>query len=228
MESRQTAILVFSRSAKAESRNKRLSDTLGKSEELSAQLIKHIKATVNATDLPFYIISDDLQRGQNFGEKMANAFQDIFAKGFKNVIAIGNDCLSLSALDIIYAADVLRKNKAVVGPSQDGGAYLIGMTDVSFDYNNFQNVAWQSINTFECLLEYFDTLCITPITLDYKVDIDTISDWKAGLQGVNVQLKNRILQILNNKDLLLVQTDYNYNIGFTELPTSLRAPPIFQ
>ncbi len=227
MGNRQTAILIFSRTAKAESRYKQLANTLSKSRELSTQLIKNSKSTVDATELPYYFISEELQRGDSFGEKISNAFKDIFAKGYKNVIAIGNDCLSLSALDIIYAADVLKKNKAVVGPTLDGGAYLIGMTDISFDSDKFQKIAWQSTETYASLENYFNTLSISPITLDYKTDIDTISDWKIGLRGVDLHLKNRILSILKAKDLFPSKVDFVFINNHIELPSSLRAPPIF-
>ncbi len=225
MGNKHIAILVFSRTANAESKHKRLANTLSKSEELATQMIKHTKGTVNAAELPYFIISEDQQRGANFGEKIANAFQDIFSKGYKNVIAIGNDCLSLSALDIIYAADVLRKNKAVAGPTQDGGTYLIGMNDSAFDFDQFKNIKWQSTSTYDGLLDYFINQAITPITLDYKADIDTISDWKIGLLGVKIQLKNRILTILKRNNSFQPNIDFSYTNTLTELSSSLRGPP---
>lgn len=228
MENQQTAILVFSRSAIAESKHKRLATTQGQTQELAAQLIKHTKTTVSATDLPYFIISDEHQRGQSFGEKIANAFQDVFAKGYKNVIAIGNDCLSLSALDIIYAADVLLKNKAVIGPTLDGGAYLIGLTQKSFDFEDFKNIAWQTSDTFDQLFGYFEKKLIVATTLDYKTDIDSISDWKIALQSVNLQFRNKILTILNSTESLPSRFDLFYNNGYLELLSSLRAPPLFQ
>ena len=227
MENRQTAILVFSRSAIAESKHKRLAHTQSQTQELAAQMIKHTKSTVSATDLPFFIISDE-QRGQSFGEKMANAFQDVFAQGFYNVIAVGNDCISLSALDIIYAADVLQKSKAVIGPTLDGGAYLIGLTQNSFDYEAFKNLAWQSSATFEHLFEYFSLFLTIPTVLDYKADVDCISDWNLALQSVSLQFKTRILAILKNSESLHSKFELIYNNSYLELPSSLRAPPVFQ
>lgn len=228
MKNPQTAILVFSRSAIAESKHKRLAHTQSQTQDLAAQMIKHTKSTVSATDLPFFIISEEQQRGQSFGEKMANAFQDVFAQGFYNVIAVGNDCISLSALDIIYAADVLQKSKAVIGPTLDGGAYLIGLTQKSFDYEAFKNLAWQSSATFEHLFEYFNLFLTIPTVLDYKADVDCISDWNLALQSVSLQFKTRILTILKNTESVPSKFDLIYNNSYLELPSSLRAPPVFQ
>ena len=228
MENQQTAILVFSRSAIAESKHKRLAHTQSQTQDLAAQMIKHTKSTVSATDLPFFIISEEQQRGQSFGEKMANAFQDVFAQGFNNVIAVGNDCVSLSALDIIYAADVLQKSKAVIGPTLDGGAYLIGLTQKSYDFEDFKNIAWQTSDTFDQLFSYFEKNLIVATTLDYKTDIDSISDWKIALQSVNLQFRNKILTILKSTESLPSKFDLIYNNSHLELPLSLRAPPLFQ
>lgn len=67
-----------------------------------------------------------LQEGADLGEKMFNAFQARFDEGYEHVVIIGSDSPSLP---VDYLERALNSGKdLVIGPSTDGGYYLIGMT----------------------------------------------------------------------------------------------------
>lgn len=66
-----------------------------------------------------------LQEGEDLGEKMFNALQARFDEGYGHVAIIGSDSPSLP---VAYIEQALNSEKdIVIGPSTDGGYYLIGM-----------------------------------------------------------------------------------------------------
>ncbi len=79
-----------------------------------------------------------VQKGGNLGERMRQAFTDRFAEGYQRVVIIGSDSPTLPAA---YIAQALQSNKEVViGPSTDGGYYLVGMQGKVKDI--FEGVPW--------------------------------------------------------------------------------------
>jgi rSAM/selenodomain-associated transferase 2/rSAM/selenodomain-associated transferase 1 len=63
----------------------------------------------------------------DLGQRMARAFSDAFRQGATHVVIIGTDCPGLSAEVMEEAFEVLVQNDLVLGPSKDGGYYLIGL-----------------------------------------------------------------------------------------------------
>ncbi|MBQ3370044.1 MAG: TIGR04283 family arsenosugar biosynthesis glycosyltransferase [Mogibacterium sp.] len=70
------------------------------------------------------------QRGNNLGQKMENAFADAFALGYENVILTGTDIPELKADSVNSAFEMLDSCDIVLGPTSDGGYYLIGMSSL--------------------------------------------------------------------------------------------------
>lgn len=67
------------------------------------------------------------QRGKDLGQKMHNAFVDVFNEGYQKTVIIGTDCLTISAKDIMRTIRQLNRYDCVFGPSADGGYYLVGL-----------------------------------------------------------------------------------------------------
>jgi len=67
------------------------------------------------------------QKGEDLGEKMFNAITQVLLKGYKKVVLIGSDIPDLSAKDIQVSFQILDKHDIVLGPTYDGGYYLVGM-----------------------------------------------------------------------------------------------------
>ena len=70
------------------------------------------------------------QRGANLGERERGVFEHLFRDGFSPVVMIGSDMPTLPAERVIEALDRLRApgDRVVLGPANDGGYYLIGLT----------------------------------------------------------------------------------------------------
>lgn len=64
------------------------------------------------------------QHGDDIGVRMNNAFADAFARGYQEVVLTGSDLPQLTAATIVQALRAMKE--VVIGPSVDGGYYLIG------------------------------------------------------------------------------------------------------
>ena len=68
----------------------------------------------------------DQCQAPDLGERMKHALSEELATA-SNAILIGSDCPSISSDNIRTAFNHLKKNDIVLGPTFDGGYYLIGM-----------------------------------------------------------------------------------------------------
>ena len=71
---------------------------------------------------------------------MKNAFKKGFESGYQKVMIIGSDLYDLSSEIIDNAFQKLNSNNFVIGPAEDGGYYLLGMT--ALQENIFKNKDW--------------------------------------------------------------------------------------
>jgi hypothetical protein len=124
----KTAILLFANSAQEEVKHK----SIYKGKELFDALTNTTLKTLEKTGLAYFHFSEKEQIGNTFGERFSNAIQTIFDGGYDKVITIGNDTPSLKAHLINEASKLLETNKVVLGPSLDGGFYLLGIQKASF------------------------------------------------------------------------------------------------
>lgn len=82
------------------------------------------------------------QSGGDLGERMAAAFSWAFGRDFRQVVLIGTDLPDLPAASIHDAFAALEKTPAVLGPSEDGGYFLVGFNRDSFLPAVFSGVNW--------------------------------------------------------------------------------------
>lgn len=122
------------------------------------------------------------QAGEQLGERMANAFQESFIS-YDKVVIIGTDLWTLEAQDIHNAFQALEKQAAVIGPSKDGGYYLLGLNQ--FFPELFKQKEWGTDKVLSSTLA--DLNHINYHLLKEKNDVDTFSDLEE-----NPTLKARI------------------------------------
>jgi rSAM/selenodomain-associated transferase 1 len=69
------------------------------------------------------------QRGELFGDRLIHALEDLLALGYGAVCLIDSDSPTLPAESLRLAVDALARpgDRLVLGPSEDGGYYLIGL-----------------------------------------------------------------------------------------------------
>jgi uncharacterized protein len=93
------------------------------------------------------------QRGENLSERLIHAFQDLFSHGFESVCLIGSDSPTIPTQIFSEAAHVLSEPEArlVLGPSDDGGYYLIGLQQRQPTL--FENIEWSTERVLEQTIE---------------------------------------------------------------------------
>jgi rSAM/selenodomain-associated transferase 1 len=84
------------------------------------------------------------QRGDGFGERLALAAEDLFQCGFSAICLIDSDSPTVSAEIYAEAVALLSKSndRVVLGPSDDGGYYLIGLKQNHRDL--FDRIDWST------------------------------------------------------------------------------------
>ena len=115
-----------------------------------------------------------LQRGNNLGERLSNAFQFAFQNGARSVVAIGTESPLLDKKSILKAFKELKNKSCVIGPSQDGGYYLLGLS--KFKREIFQNINWGTDRVFKQTLNAIKKSKLKFCLLELGFDVDTIDD----------------------------------------------------
>ena len=117
-----------------------------------------------------------VQTGDDLGERMSNAFSDIL-KTHKNAVIIGSDCPTLTTEIMELAFAQLETHDFVVGPSTDGGYYLLGFGQNNINNFVFDNMTWSTDTVLPTTLnrieEHGKTVCLLPAL----TDIDEEKDW---------------------------------------------------
>ncbi len=114
------------------------------------------------------------QKGHSLGERMKNAFKQSFAGGAKRVVIIGTDSPTLPVSYIQKAFDILKKIPVVIGPTFDGGYYLIGLSGLNDDI--FDGIGWGTSRVFDQTLTRIKSLNTQVYVLPPWYDVDTSED----------------------------------------------------
>jgi len=124
------------------------------------------------------------QRGRDLGQRLRNAFSDAFNMEFEKVIAIGSDSPDLPVRVLVESSTALDSHDAVIGPSTDGGYYLIGFSRRGFLPNAFEGIHWSTSQVFEDTLSKLEGAGLKTHILQRWSDIDTMDDLSALFQNL--------------------------------------------
>ena len=93
------------------------------------------------------------QRGNAFGERLIFAMEDIFRLGFVSVCLIDSDSPTVPQRVFSEAGKILEQHEDVVvlGPSEDGGYYLIGLKKLHREL--FKDIAWSTERVLQQTIE---------------------------------------------------------------------------
>jgi rSAM/selenodomain-associated transferase 1 len=129
-----------------------------------------------------------LQEGKDLGERMNNAFQTMFRKGYEKIILIGSDLPSITTDIVSQALQNLESKDCVIGPSKDGGYYLIALNSPMSAL--FENLPWSSSEVLEKTIEILDKNGLTYTLLSEFEDIDTNKELVSFYQSLKNNPKN--------------------------------------
>ena len=114
------------------------------------------------------------QHGKGLGERMKNAFADVLGRGYESCVLTGSDIPELRADDVNEAFASLENEDVVIGPSADGGYYLIGMRGLHPAL--FENKAYGHASVLEDLEETIRQDGLSSCRIRMLPDMDTRED----------------------------------------------------
>lgn len=109
----------------------------------------------------------------DLGHRMYQAVKTAFEKGARRVVLVGTDIPGLDAEALINAFDRLDHHDLVLGPSTDGGYWLVGMRRLE---DVFTGIAWSGADVLASTLALAEKKRLTFDLLDPLTDLDTPED----------------------------------------------------
>ena len=159
-----------------------VADLLAKLEPLRDRVVPYFDRFPDSNDQPPAVSSLlsrgllKVQRGEDLGQRMGSAFEEVFAAGAERAVLIGSDIPQIDAELLEGYFSALRRFPMVLGPAADGGYYLIGFQRERFDAAVFQGIEWSTERVLQQTLNKARSLGL-PCRLGAELrDIDTIED----------------------------------------------------
>ena len=130
-------------------------------------------------------VSVHTQHGDGLGARMHNAVADALSAGYRRVVVVGTDH---PALPLAFVGDAFRAltepSTVVVGPSDDGGFYVIGMNRA---FPSLFDMTYSHAGVFAETLRRASEAGARTVVLPPGYDVDDgaglarlVADWRAG------------------------------------------------
>jgi len=118
------------------------------------------------------------QRGNDLGERLAGAFDLLFSHGAERVAIVGADSPTLPLPFIAQAFLRLEGAEAVLGPTTDGGYYLVGIRNRAWPAASalFRGVDWSTDAVFRQTLENASGVALPLAVVEEWYDLDGFAD----------------------------------------------------
>lgn len=186
------ALIIFIRNPEYGKVKSRLAATMGNAKALKIykELLRHTREVtihIDARRHLFYsedIRSDDewlssdyekqLQASGDLGDKMRQAFETVLQSS-KKAIIIGSDCPQITPEHINNAIALLENHDIVIGPSLDGGYYLLGMKSLHIEL--FDDMTWSTDSVYSETIERITMKGLSYGTTETLSDVDHERDW---------------------------------------------------
>lgn len=187
-------LLIFIKNAIAGKVKTRLAATLGDAKALEiynalTNYTQKVTADIDVNQQVWYssyIEKDDvwsaqlykkkLQAGKDLGARMNNAFNEAFGEGCTKVVIIGSDCPEITSHHIKKAFARLDNVDCVVGPSEDGGYYLLGLSKKLPEL--FIDKKWSAASVLSETVDTLNSHGFSFELLEVLNDIDNENDLK--------------------------------------------------
>ena len=119
------------------------------------------------------------QSSGDLGDRLQTAFKRGFSLHYERIVAIGTDCIELDSTTIEQALFSLPSERSIVlGPSYDGGYYLVGMRS-HLGLPLFRNISWSTSKVLRQSLDRAVSLGLKYTLLKEFNDVDTLDDWNS-------------------------------------------------
>lgn len=140
----------------------------------SVDLLLHYAPEAAGVELTGWLGSDrrlEPQRGADLGERMSNAFRSAFESGYERAVIVGSDVPALTGRIVRAGLSALHRHDVALGPSRDGGYYLIGLSEAHPEL--FSRMRWSTRGVGAETVRRVKRLGLTRCDLPVLEDIDT-------------------------------------------------------
>lgn len=123
------------------------------------------------------------QLGLDLGARLLSTFVQLFRQGFERVLAIDSDTPTLPSAYLQHALEVIAQpeNDVVLGPTEDGGYYLIGLRRLHAEL--FEDIPWSTPQVLTETLRRAQTRRLRAVCVETWFDVDSAADLRR-LQGL--------------------------------------------
>ncbi len=118
--------------------------------------------------------SASAQRGRGLGARLERAFGELFDAGHRPVVAVGTDTPWMGPKRIRRALDTLDHADVVLGPTMDGGYYLVGTR--RFVPQMFRGIPWSTPGVLEATRRALEKAGVSYRLLPRDFDLDRPAD----------------------------------------------------
>jgi len=145
------------------------------------------------------------QRGDDLGQRMLNAFVETFLAGYERAVVIGTDHPTLPLAFVQHAfRELSTPFTTVLGPSDDGGYYLLGMNELYSQL--FRGMAYSHAGVFADTLQRAQATPASVSILPSWYDVDTpdelrrlAHDLEADADGPQVRRTREVMAVLRER-----------------------------
>ena len=224
-------VLLFARSPRAEARAK----GLGGAERLFALAAERVAEAAARSGFDLLVVGGGgpthaglsrlPQRGHGFAQRLSNAFADAEALGYEQVVVVPGDVPGLDATVLAEARRALDRAGVVLGPSPDGGVFLLGCAPSLA--REFGGVRWQTGAVFADLGALASGLGLAVRVLRALTDVDRLRDLDrlAGQTDLDAALLRLVREIRRCPAPRRFGVEARLSGLFQPLAFALRGPP---
>jgi hypothetical protein len=115
------------------------------------------------------------QLGNDLGARMWHCLYSHLHLG-RNALVVGCDVVSIDADYVLEARDWLMDVDLVIGPAEDGGYGLIGLSRMAPEL--FRDVPWGTDQVFDITMARARALKLTTHVMPMVWDVDTVADFE--------------------------------------------------
>jgi len=134
------------------------------------------------------------QQGRDLGERLHRVFSEALRGGAARVVVIGSDSPDIPLASIREAVSLLRtrRERVVLGPSEDGGYYLIAMARAYGE--PFESISWGGEAVMAETLERCQRAGIEVALLPRWRDVDRVEDLEPLVDNDSLPATNRFIK----------------------------------
>ena len=161
--------------------------------KLKLPIDRYLACAPSATHVFFKIMEERQgvklidQLGDDLGARMNQAFQTLFAQGYRQVLLVGTDVPTLPLDHFKQALTALEPHDLVLGPALDGGYYLIGLKRPAPEL--FADIPWSTDQVLRHTQEKAATIGFKASLIEPWRDVDTLADLVALIEACAAEAK---------------------------------------